>query len=63
MSKPKQLYYVEVIPGGKPLGYREPGGKTYATKPHAVTQRDRLIAAGHNAKLFVTVAEWQEVID
>lgn len=61
--KPKELYYVEVIPGGTPLAFREKGGGTYASKPYAVAQCDKLIEAGHIAVLFVTTADWHEVVE
>lgn len=62
MSKPKTLFYVEIIPGGRQLGYRERGGKTYAQRAHAVTHRDRLIASGVEAVLFECTPEWQQSI-
>lgn len=29
MAKPKSLVYIEIVPGGKPLGYRVPGGGVF----------------------------------
>lgn len=38
MATPKEIFYVEILPGGTPLGFREQGGGHFTSEKHA---RDR----------------------
>lgn len=59
--KPKKLYYVEILPGGKPLEYRQKGGGTYANLNHANNAYEALRRYGSNVRLYETTTTWDQV--
>lgn len=56
-----KLYRVKVIPGGRPLKFREAGGKVYTNLKYAQSQLNYLRKSGVNAVLLETPDfEWIE---
>lgn len=59
---PKAIYYVEVLPGGTALPYRQRGGKIFTTYIHAVNHKKLLERYGAIARVMtISPVEWKEV--
>lgn len=61
MAKPKTLIYIEVVPGGNPLGFRQQGGGTFSTLKAAQYRIDNLTRSGVHFKVWETDCDWSEV--
>ncbi len=55
---PDKVWYVKILPGGKPLKYREKGGGLYAQERYAVSQYDYLKNRGSNVELLIGEVQW-----
>lgn len=59
---PTKIYYVQVLPGGTPLGYRQRGGKIFTTEQHAVNHKEGLERMGVNARVMILESPvWREL--
>jgi hypothetical protein len=59
MNDIEMMYQVRVVPGGRPLGYREMGGKKF-TKRNAAEQHLAILRAkGVRAELYEAMVTWQ----
>lgn len=58
---PKEQFYIKVLPGGRPLKFREKGGGVYTQYQHAQKQLDRLRRSGVRCELYRTVNDWRLV--
>lgn len=61
MGKPEGLIYVEVVPGGKPLGFRQQGGGVFNSLRTAQYRIDNLTRSGVHFKVWTTMCDWEEV--
>lgn len=59
---PKQLYWVEILPGSETLPYRQPGGGVFSTLAYAQDRCVRLNRIGILTQIHVTEQiEWSPV--
>lgn len=62
MSKlPDKLYYVKIVPGGKPLKFRQKGSGTYTDEEAALAQYHVLKGHGCNVKFYALECNWEEI--
>ena len=59
--KKNKIYRVRILPGGKPLGFREQGGGIYSDFNHALKSYDRLLARGSKVVFEQTEPVWEAV--
>lgn len=59
MAKPKKVYFVEVLRGGRPLTFREKGGGHFTQKFSAKERYDKLTRSGVNARFLETETNWK----
>lgn len=50
---PKKLYWVEILPGGEPLPYRQRGGGVFSTLAHAQGRCKKLDHRGVLTQIYV----------
>jgi hypothetical protein len=62
MNDIEMMYAVRVIPGGRPLLYREMGGKKFTRKNAAVDHLNTLRKKGVRCELYEAEVHWN-VID
>lgn len=59
---PNKIFYVEVLPGGEPLGFRQRGGKIFTRHEHAENHKETLERQGVFARVMVLESPvWREV--
>jgi hypothetical protein len=56
---PDKLFYVRLLPGGKPLGFRKNGSKLYTDSRAAFSHYQRLKHDGQNAEILEVHCDWQ----
>lgn len=62
MGLPKKLYQVVIKSGaGKPLGYAQRGGGTFAQKKAAEERAEKHMKEGRKATLYETTCNWVEI--
>lgn len=56
---PKKLYWVDILPGGNPLPYRQRGGGVFSTLAMAKGRCEKLAHLGVLTRIFVSAKiEW-----
>lgn len=58
---PKSIYYVKILPGGKPLRYGMKGGGIYTDRQQALNCMERLQRHGSKCVLFSSLTDWVQV--
>lgn len=61
--KPKDIYFVEILPGGPPLGYREKGGGHFTAYGAAAERYEHHVNKGRNVVLHHAVPDWKVVFE
>lgn len=64
MRAPKQLFWVEILPGGKPLKFRQPGGGKFSSLKAAQARAESLAWGGVLTQIYETQEiKWVAVDD
>lgn len=62
MRAPKKLFWVEILPGGKPLAYNKTGGGKFSSLRAAQNRATSLNRRGILTKIYTTEEiKWVEV--
>lgn len=61
--KPEGIYFVEILPGGPPLGYREKGGGHFTDKLSALQRYEHHLWRGRKVKLYHAFTHWVTISD
>lgn len=61
--KPKEFFFVEILAGGPPLGYREKGGGHFTSYAAAAERYEYHVNRGRNVKLHRSIPNWEVVFE